>query len=127
MRNGLSSHRSVAFKGAFMSLERRARYLLAFGIINFILYFAIQGVMTQHEYDFMTSFDSAVPFLPEYIWIYHSILPVIVVTMFLLVQTRRIFMTTFWSFVLAAIVLNTFYLLFPSFYPRTEFEITTLS
>jgi len=115
------------FKGVSMSLERKAKYLLAFGIVNFVLYFVIQGVVTQHEYDFMTAFDLAVPFLPEYIWIYHSILPVIAVTMFLLVQTKRIFMTTFWSFVVAGLVLNTFYLVFPSFYPRTDFEITTIS
>ena len=42
-----------------MSLERKAKYLLAFGIVNFVLYFVIQGVVTQHEYDFMTAFDLA--------------------------------------------------------------------
>ena len=110
-----------------MSTKVKAKYFLVLSFINLTLYYVVQGYVTQHEVDLMTDFDRAVPFMPEYIWIYHSILPVIGVTMVLLVKTKRIFFTTFWSCILATLVLNSMYLLFPSFYPREEFQINTIS
>jgi len=44
-----------------------------------------------------------------------------------LVKKKRIFFTTFWSCVLATVILNLMYLIFPSFYPRVDFEINTIS
>ena len=110
-----------------MSLTVKAKYMLFFSIINLASYFFIQSVMTQHEFDFMTSFDEAIPFMPEHIWIYHSMLPVIVVTTMLLIKTKRLFFSTFWSCILAAVILNLSYIYLPSHYPRPEFEITTIS
>ena len=110
-----------------MSTKVKAKYFLVLSFINLALYYVVQGYVTQHEVALMTDFDRAVPFMPEYIWIYHSILPVIGVTMVLLVKTKRIFFTTFWSCILATLVLNSMYLLFPSFYPREEFQINTIS
>jgi len=110
-----------------MSIKSKAQYMLFFSIVNFALYFMIQSLVTQHQFDLMTSFDEAIPFMPEHIWIYHSIIPVIAATMLLLVKSKRTFFMTFWTCVTAALVLNASYLLFPSFYPRPEFEINTLS
>ena len=110
-----------------MSTKVKAKYFLILSFFNLVLYFVVQGYVTKHEVDLMTDLDRAVPFMPEYIWIYHSIMPIIGVTMILLVKTKRIFFTTFWSCVLATIVLNSMYLLFPSFYPREEFQINTIS
>jgi len=110
-----------------MSFKSKAKYMLSFSIINFALYFWIQSMVTQHQYDLMTTIDEIIPFMPEHIWIYHSILPVIAATMFLLVKSKRNFFVTFWTCVTAMTVLNVSYLMFPSFYPRPEFEINTLS
>ena len=110
-----------------MSLKSKASYMMFFSIVNFALYFAIQAVATEHRFDFMTSYDEAIPFMPEHIWIYHSIMPVIAMTMILLVKTKRNFFTTFWSCVLAAAVLNISYILLPAHYPRLSFEINTIS
>ena len=110
-----------------MSLKSKAKYMLSFSIINFALYFLIQSVVTQHQFDLMTTLDEAIPFMPNHIWIYHSILPVIAMTMLLLVKSRKTFFMTFGTCIAAMAVLNLSYLLFPSFYPRPEFEINTLS
>ena len=71
--------------------------------------------------------DKAIPFLPDYIWIYHSIIPVITATMFFIVKSKRLFMTTIFSCILASIIINACYAIFPSFYPRPEFVAETLS
>jgi len=91
------------------------------------LYVVIQAFVTTHEFDFITEFDNAIPLMPQHIWIYHSILPVILLTMLSLVQSRGLFLTTFWACVAATVVLNVSYLCFPSFYPRLEFEVNTIS
>tara|TARA_R110000824_G_scaffold195992_2_gene378964 strand:- start:1270 stop:1947 length:678 start_codon:yes stop_codon:yes gene_type:complete len=114
-------------KGVLVSFKSKASYMMFFSIINFALYFVIQAFATEHRFDFMTSYDEAIPFMPEHIWIYHSMMPVIVVTMALLVKTKRNFFITFWSCVVAAFVLNISYLLLPAHYPRIPFEINTLS
>jgi len=110
-----------------MSTRVKAKYVSLFLFINLAVYFLIQNHVTKNEYDLMTQFDRAVPFMPEYIWVYHSIVPVIGAAMVLMVKSRKIFFTTLWSFVFATIVLNCFYLYFPSFYPRGEFEPITIS
>jgi membrane-associated phospholipid phosphatase len=110
-----------------MSTKVKAKYFFLLSIVNLALYFVVQGYVTKHELDLMTELDSAIPFMPENIWIYHSIFPVIGATMILLVKKRKVFFTTFWSCVLAMAVLNLMYVLFPSFYPRETFEINTIS
>ena len=110
-----------------MSTGVKTKYFLIFGLINLSLYFFVQGYVTKHEVDLMTDFDRAIPFMPEHIWIYHSIMPVIAATMILLVKTKRIFFTTFWSCILATVILNLMYLIFPSFYPRVDFDVNSFS
>lgn len=110
-----------------MSIGSKAKHMLIFSIINFALYFLIQSYAVEHKFDFMTSIDEAIPLMPEHIWIYHSIIPVIFITMVLLVKTRKTFFTTFWSCVVVAAVLNASYVLLPSHYPRVAFEVNTLS
>ena len=100
--------------------------MVLLGIFSLATYFIVQQIVT-HQYDFLTSFDEAIPFLPWTVWIYHSIVPVIVVTMFLLVRARKLFFTTFWSCVLATVVINVFYIAFPSFYPRPELSLETFT
>lgn len=93
--------------------------MILLGLFSLATYFIVQQLVT-HQYDFLTSFDQAIPFLPWTVWIYHSIVPVIVMTMFMLVQSRRLFFTTFWSSFSITVIINLFYIMFPSFYPRPE-------
>jgi membrane-associated phospholipid phosphatase len=104
----------------------RIRYMVLFGIFTLGSYFFIQDYVT-HEYDFLTPIDKAFPFMPDFVWLYHSLMPAMVVTMILLVKSRRNFFTVFWAGLLATLLINLFYILLPSFYPRPDFIPATLS
>ena len=106
-----------------MSIKSKAKYFFAFGMFNIVLYFLVQNYVTAHKQDLMLEIDRAIPFMPEHIWIYHSLIPVVAVSFLFLYRTRKVFFTALWSGVLATIVLNCFYLLLPSFYPRESFEV----
>lgn len=110
-----------------MSKGVKAKYVFIFGILNLLSYFVIQNYVTSREYSLMTAVDNAIPLMPEYVWIYHSIVPAIAVTMILLLRTRRVFFITLWTCILATIVLNLFYFFFPSSYPRAEFAVNGIS
>ena len=109
-----------------MPVLRKANYMLLFGVVNLFTYFLIQSYVSN-EYNFMTPLDKAFPFMPEFVWIYQSLLPVIAVTMVLLVKSKRLFFNTFWSCLAATVVIHLVWLLFPSFYPRPEIDPATLS
>ena len=110
-----------------MSIKTKAKYFLAFGMFNIVLYFLVQNYVTAHKQDLMMEIDSAIPFMPEYVWIYHTLIPVIFVSFLTLYRTRKDFFIALWSGVLATVVLNCFYLLLPSFYPRDSFEVVDLA
>jgi len=102
-----------------MPVLRKANYMLLFGVVNLFTYFLIQSYVSN-EYNFMTPLDKAFPFMPEFVWIYQSLLPVIAVTMVLLVKSKRLFFTTFWSCLVSTVIIHLVWLSFPSFYPRPE-------
>ena len=102
-----------------MPVLRKANYMLLFGVVNLFTYFLIQSYVSN-EYNFMTPLDKAFPFMPEFVWIYQSLLPVIAVTMVLLVKSKRLFFTTFWSCLASTVIIHLIWLAFPSFYPRPE-------
>ena len=105
---------------------RKANYVLLFGVINLFTYFLIQDCVT-HKYNFLTDVDKAIPFMPEFVWIYHSLLPVIGVTMVLLVRSKKLFFNAMWACVATTLILHFFYVTFPSFYPRPLFVPQDLS
>ena len=90
------------------------RYKIAHIFLVAILYLGgyvlIQKYITTHKFDFLTEFDQAVPLMPEYIWLYHSLIPAILLTMLSLVRTKKLFLTTFWSCMLAGLILKISYL-----------------
>tara|TARA_R110000824_G_scaffold281801_1_gene470108 strand:- start:77 stop:694 length:618 start_codon:yes stop_codon:yes gene_type:complete len=100
--------------------------VLLFGVINLFTYFLIQDCVT-HKYNFLTDVDKAIPFMPEFVWIYHSLLPVIGVTMVLLVRSKKLFFNAMWACVATTLILHFFYVTFPSFYPRPLFMPQDLS
>jgi len=109
-----------------MPVLRKANYMFIFGVVNLFTYFLIQSYVSN-EYSFMTPIDSAFPFMPEFVWIYQSLLPVIAFTMVLLVKSKRLFFNTFWACIAATLIIHFVWICFPSFYPRPSFTPEGLS
>jgi len=111
-----------------VSVGAKAKYVFLAFVPYLIAYVLIQKVITVNEYDLMTTLDRQVPFIPEFIWIYHTIIPLTVFTCFLLFQKRKLFLLMTYSNLAAGSILCLFYVFFPSFYPRTDWvDTSTLS
>ena len=104
-----------------MSLKVKARWIALAFIPFLIFYFLIQSLITGSRYDLLTDMDGKIPFIPSFIWIYHSIVPVIAFTALLLFQRREIFLGLIFSIVFASFLMCLSYIAFPSFYPRELF------
>ena len=101
-----------------MSTRTKMRYVLLFIIPQLLIYFLLQRLFAVNEYNFLTPLDNWIPFIPEFIWVYHSLVPVIFFTAIILLKSRKNFFTCYIACVMAAVFLVAFYILFPSFYPR---------
>jgi membrane-associated phospholipid phosphatase len=110
-----------------MATRNKLRYMMLLLILWAPMYFGIQKAITVGAYDFFTKFDAAIPLIPQFVWVYHSLVPVIIGTMIWLVQDRRLFFTMLWSSMIATAIMNFSYIIFPAFYPREIFPIETLS
>ena len=111
-----------------MTTKVKAKYVFLAFVPYFVLYFVLQSIITVNQYDLLTAIDTQIPFIPEFVWIYHTIIPVIIFTWFMLFQKREIFLMLVYSYLTAGAILCLFYILFPSFYPRESFVDTgTLS
>ena len=109
-----------------MSKASKATYT----ILLFLGYLAIYGII-QHAVrlstgSYMTALDSAIPFMPEFVWLYHTLPFGIFFVMIFYIQRRRLFMRTFWACIIAAGVMSIFHILGPALYPRAEFAVTNL-
>tara|TARA_R110000824_G_scaffold142824_2_gene310112 strand:+ start:1590 stop:2222 length:633 start_codon:yes stop_codon:yes gene_type:complete len=102
-----------------MSNRVKAKYLSFLMVFALGTYFLIQNIVS-HQHQLLTELDSIIPFLPDFIWIYHSLIPVIGISLFLLVNNRRNFFNTFWACLFATLVIHLIYILMPSFYPRPD-------
>ena len=111
-----------------MSLQVKARYLLLAFLPYLIFYFLIQSFIGTSQYNLLIGIDEKIPFIPSFIWVYHTMIPVTILTAIFLFQKRDIFLGLIFSFIFASIVMCLFYIFFPSFYPRESFvEISTVS
>ena len=89
-----------------------------------ILYFLIQSLITAHQYNLLTDIDTWIPFVPQFIWVYHTIIPVTVLTCLVLFKRRDVFLSLIYSNLVAGVVLCFFYIFLPAFYPREAFVDT---
>ena len=111
-----------------MSLQVKARYLLLAFLPYLIFYFLIQSLISADQYNLLMGIDEKIPFVPPFIWVYHTIIPVITLTAIFLFQSRDIFLGLIFSFIFSGAVLCLFYIFFPAFYPRELFvDISTVS
>ncbi len=104
-----------------MALGVKAKYIFAWLAISSLLYFFAQALAT-HTYSFLVPLDHVIPFIPEFIWVYHTLLPVIVGTTIFTMHRREVFFNTIISLTFSMAVLAIFHLSFPSFYPRQGLE-----
>jgi membrane-associated phospholipid phosphatase len=102
-----------------MAKETKAKYIFAWLTLTSLIYFSIQAIVPD-SYSFMTSLDTAIPFLPGFIWLYHTLVPVILWTSIYLIKRRFVFFNTVCALTFSMAVLTCFHLAFPSFYPRQE-------
>ena len=110
-----------------MSIWEKAKYTSIITIFITISYFAIQNLVPFTSLDLTLPIDSRIPFVPEFIWLYHTLSPVLVISCIFLIKRKSVFYTSCISFLLAASVLNIFYVVLPSFYPREDFIIEGIS
>jgi len=106
--------------------DTKAKYILTWLAATSALYFLVQFAVT-HSYSFMTPLDNVIPFVPEFIWVYHTLIPVIVITTIFSMERRDVFYNTIIALTIAVIFLSICHILFPSFYPRQEIEASCLS
>ena len=102
-----------------MAIETKAKYIFAWLAITSLAYFAVQAVVSD-TYSFLIPLDNEIPFIPEFIWLYHTLVPVIVSTAIFSMHRRRVFFNTIAALTFSMAVLTCFHLLFPSYYPRQE-------
>ena len=107
-----------------MTIWSRTKYVTLITLFISISYFLTQNLVTSHALDLLLPIDKQIPFIPEFVWIYNSLLPMLVLSSIFLIKNRKTFLTAGLSFLMAAVVLNFFYILLPSIYPREPFEIT---
>ena len=71
--------------------------------------------------------DEAIPLMPEFIWVYHS-LPVFVFTvMVMMIKQASVFWRTLYSCTIATVVIFAFYIALPIEYPRPDISTAGLS
>ena len=109
-----------------MALKIKAKYMLSWLLGTSLIYFLVQFIATD-DYSFMTPFDHVVPFIPEFIWVYHTLIPIIIVSTIFSMERRDVFFNTLIALTFSVLVLTFFHILFPSFYPRQEIEVDTIS
>jgi len=110
-----------------VSIRAKTRYVLFLFFFYFCSYFLIQSAITSSNHDFLTAVDQLIPFVPEFIWIYHTMVPVFLITTILLIKRKDVFYTAFLSILLATVVMNLFYVYLPVSYPREIWQPTDMS
>lgn len=105
-----------------MSLQAKTKVVFLYTLLPcMLIYFAIQSFVTVSGYNLLTDFDKFIPFNSHFIWIYHTFLPVILVTLIFMLKKKELFFSAIFSLLIATIILSIFYIFFPSFYPRDNF------
>ena len=109
-----------------MARETKAKYILIWLSVTSALYFLVQFAVS-HSYSFMTPLDELIPFVPEFIWLYHTLIPTIVVTTIFSMERREVFFNAIMALSISAAILTACHVLFPSFYPRQEIDTGSIS
>lgn len=110
-----------------MTFTKKATYTTGLFVAFFCFYFILQHAISDNSISLILDVDRLIPFMPEFIWIYHSIFFQIFLVMVCFIKDRELFFKTFWSCIACSTILFFFYTILPSFYPRVEFDVVSLS
>jgi membrane-associated phospholipid phosphatase len=110
-----------------VSVRAKARYIFLTLLFYFIAYFSIQSFITVNEYNLSTEIDKLIPFVPQFVWVYHTIIPVLLFTAIVLIQRKDVFLSMLTAIIVAGLTMSVFYVVFPSFYPREPIGDYSLS
>ena len=110
-----------------MSVRAKARYIFLTLLFYFIAYFSIQSFITVNEYNLSTEIDRLIPFVPQFVWVYHTIVPILLFTAIVLIQRKDVFLSMITALIVAGLTMSVFYVVFPSFYPREPIGDYSLS
>jgi membrane-associated phospholipid phosphatase len=78
--------------------------------------------MIGHGKSLATAADHLIPFIPEFVWIYHTLIPVIFFTIVTLIKTKRKFFIAYNASFMASLILFAFFIFMPTDYPRFALE-----
>ena len=111
-----------------MSHKAKAKFVFLALLPYFIFYFLLQTfVVFSHSYNLATQFDISIPFIPEFVWIYHTIIPVFLLTTIFIIEKKSVFFVALFSSVSAYSLMLVFYTFLPAFYPRDGHMAASLS
>ena len=106
-----------------MTRRAKTKYVLFLFSFYFFSYFMIQSAIAS-GHNLLTNIDQLIPFMPGFIWIYHTLIPIFIITTMILIERKKVFYTAFFSVLLASVVMNLFYVYFPVAYPRELWQVT---
>ena len=109
-----------------MSRQGKALYTALLFLVYLAIYYTIQYFVHQTRVDYWTEIDGVIPFLPEFVWIYHTLPLCIVMVMVGYIKRRALFMQTFWACIIAGLFMSVFHIAAPAIYPRIPFEATNV-
>ena len=106
-----------------VSIWEKTKYTSIITVFIALSYFMIQNLVPFSPLDLTLPIDKHLPFVPEFVWIYHTLVPVLMLSCIFIIKRKDTFYTSCLSFIITASVLNMFYVLMPSFYPREDFVV----
>ena len=109
-----------------MTRKAKTKYVVLLFLHYFIIYFLLQTANTS-GYNLLTEIDKIIPFIPEFIWIYHTLIPVFFVTTVLMIEKKNVFFSAMFSVFIASVIMIAFYVFLPAFYPRDGYTEASLS
>jgi len=97
-----------------MPKSRRFTYTIVLFVCYLFVYYYLQHLSKGSTGSYMTVLDTSIPFMPEFVWMYHTLPVCIFMAMVLCIKKRFLFMRAFWSCVVAS----------SAIYPHEAFAVT---
>ena len=98
-----------------MTYSKKATYTTGLFVAFFCFYFTLQHAINVGNINLILEIDKSIPFMPEFVWIYHSIFFQVFLVMVCFIKDKDLFFRTFWSCVVCSVILFLFYMILPSF------------
>ena len=107
-----------------MPKSRRFTYTIVLFVCYLFVYYYLQHLSKGSTGSYMTVLDTSIPFMPEFVWMYHTLPVCIFMAMVLCIKKRFLFMRAFWSCVVASSIMSVIHFIAPAIYPHEAFAVT---